>query len=141
MKLAILGFLVGLIFSLGLGISGMTQPAKVQGFLDFFGDWDFSLAFVMIGAIAVHTIFYRWVKHRQSPLFGGHFHLPTKRDWDSRLIFGALIFGAGWGLAGFCPGPAMTSMAALNTSAMIFVIAMLAGMAVFHFANEIWSKK
>ena len=100
-------FVVGLIFSAGLILAGMTDPAKVQNFLDLAGQWDPSLMFVMMGAIAVTFIGYKLVLKRKAPIFGGKFHLPTRKDADSRLLIGSGLFGIGWGLAGLCPGPAM----------------------------------
>lgn len=124
-------FLVGLLFGWGLLLSGMTDPAKVIGFLDLAGAWDPSLAFVMGGAIAVGFFAFGAAKKRTSNFFGGALHLPTSKDIDKRLVIGALLFGAGWGLAGFCPGPGIVSMAAGESKALVFVVAMLAGMAVF----------
>jgi len=118
----------GIIFGLGLVISGMANPAKVQNFLDLFGTWDPSLAFVMGGAIAVTAPGYRYILKRPSPLAHTTFHLPTSRDLDPKLLSGAAIFGAGWGLSGFCPGPAITSLSMLNMGTVIFVIAMVIGM-------------
>lgn len=131
MKHGLISFGSGFLFSWGLIISGMVQPSKVKAFLDIFGVWDPSLAFVMIGAIVTHLIAYRFIKKKDSPLLGGEFHLPTSKKPDLRLISGAAIFGAGWGLAGLCPGPALTSLAGLNYKAIIFVSAMIAGMLFF----------
>lgn len=124
-------FLVGLVFGWGLLLSGMTDPGKVQGFLDLFGAWDPSLAFVMAGAIAVSFFAFALAKKRSTTLLGGAMHLPTSRDVDKPLVIGALVFGVGWGLAGFCPGPAIVSMAAGQPKALVFVLAMLAGMVAF----------
>jgi len=124
-------FVSGVIFAVGLAISGMTRPAKVTAFLDFFGDWDPSLAFVMIGAILVHAVLYRLIRQRSSPLFVSTFSIPTRADLDRRLVGGAALFGIGWGLSGFCPGPAVTSLASGRTSVVIFVVAMLAGMYLY----------
>ena len=124
-------FLVGLVFGLGLLLSGMTDPGKVQGFLDLAGAWDPSLAFVMGGAIAVGVGAFALARRRTVALLGGAMHLPTARDIDRRLVLGSLAFGAGWGLAGFCPGPAVVALATGHPKAVIFVIAMLAGMAIF----------
>lgn len=121
----------GLLFALGLGISGMTQPAKVVGFLDFFGKWDPSLAFVMMGAIAVYAIGYRLVVKRPRPLAHEAFHIPPMKAIDRRLIAGSIVFGVGWGLAGFCPGPAIVSMASLQVEPLVFTVAMTAGMLLF----------
>lgn len=123
-------FIVGLIFGLGLILSGMTNPAKVQGFLDLFGNWDPSLALVMGGAIAVGMISFAIARGRTQSFLGGAMHLPTRTDIDKKLVVGGLIFGAGWGLAGFCPGPALVSMASGEIKALVFVGAMLAGMAI-----------
>lgn len=124
-------FLVGLLFGWGLLLSGMTDPGKVQGFLDLFGAWDPSLAFVMGGAIGVGVLAFAVAKRRTTTFLGGALHLPTSREIDRPLVVGSLLFGAGWGLAGFCPGPGIVSMAAGHAKAGVFVLAMLAGM-VFH---------
>jgi uncharacterized membrane protein YedE/YeeE len=131
MKQAWAAFAVGFIFAIGLGVSGMTQPEKVQGFLDVFGHWDPSLMFVMIGAIGLHTLTYRWIRKRSSPLFSGRWHVPTKKDLTPALMIGSMLFGIGWGLAGYCPGPAVTSLAGFNFQAWLFVGAMLVGMLIF----------
>ncbi len=130
-------FIVGLLFGWGLLISGMTDPAKVIGFLDLAGSWDPSLALVMGGAIAVGFFAFGAAKKRTSNFLGGALHLPTSRDLDKRLLLGALLFGAGWGLAGFCPGPGIVSMAAGQPKAMVFVVAMLAGMLVFEWLDRL----
>ncbi|PZW50488.1 hypothetical protein C8P66_102176 [Humitalea rosea] len=126
-------FLVGLVFGTGLVVSGMSNPAKVLNFLDVAaipsGGWDASLAFVMAGAIAVAFVGFRLVLRRARPVFDTAFHLPTAREIDSRIILGPAIFGIGWGLAGFCPGPALTALGTGGGAAAIFVAAMLAGMA------------
>jgi uncharacterized membrane protein YedE/YeeE len=130
-------FIVGLLFGWGLLISGMTDPGKVIGFLDLTGSWDPSLALVMGGAIAVGFFAFGMAKKRTRNFFGGALHLPTSRDIDKRLLLGALLFGAGWGLAGFCPGPGIVSMAAGQPKAMVFVVAMLAGMLVFEWIDRL----
>ncbi len=117
----------GALFAVGLALSGMTRPEKVVGFLDLAGAWDPSLALVMVGAIGVHWTAHRLVRGRSSPLFDDRFHLPTRRDIDLRLLFGAAIFGVGWGLGGFCPGPGLVSGAAGSTVAIAFVLAMTVG--------------
>jgi len=124
-------FIVGLLFGLGLLLSGMTDPGKVLGFLDLFGQWDPSLAFVMGGAILVGFFAFALAKKRTTSFLGGALRLPTSNVIDKRLVIGGLLFGAGWGLAGFCPGPALVSMAAGQEKALIFVAAMLVGMVVF----------
>jgi uncharacterized membrane protein YedE/YeeE len=129
-------FAVGLLFGWGLILAGMTDPGKVIGFLDLAGAWDPSLAFVMGGAIAVGFFAFALAKKRTTNLFGGALHLPTSRDIDRPLVIGALLFGAGWGMAGFCPGPGIVSMAAGEFKGLVFVAAMVAGMAVFEFTNK-----
>jgi len=129
-------FLVGLIFGIGLILAGMTNPAKVIGFLDITGTWDPSLAFVMGGAILVAIIAFRFAKKRTVNFLGGAMRLPTSDMIDKRLVIGSLLFGAGWGMAGFCPGPAITSIGTGNPKAVIFVIAMIAGMAIFELADR-----
>jgi uncharacterized protein len=120
--------LIGIVFGLGLVISGLANPAKVLNFLDFAGAWDPSLAFVMAGAVAVTAIGYRLVLTRPAPMFDTRFHLPQGAAIDGRLLGGAAAFGVGWGLSGYCPGPAVTALAFLSPSTVIFVAAMLAGM-------------
>lgn len=131
MKQRISEFLVGLIFGLGLLISGMTDPAKVIGFLDLSGAWDPSLAFVMGGAIAVGLVAFAVASRRTADFFGGVINWPTATAIDKRLVTGSLLFGVGWGLAGFCPGPALVSLAAGVPKALLFVATMLVGMAIF----------
>ena len=130
--IAIAAFIAGLVFGLGLMLSGMGNPAKVQNFLDFFGNWDPSLVFVMGGAIAVGLIAFAWAKHRKTSLLDEPMQLPTASKVDSRLLGGAAIFGVGWGLAGFCPGPAVMNLATFQTEVWLFVAAMLAGMWLQH---------
>lgn len=129
-------FFVGLLFGLGLLISGMTDPSKVIGFLDLAGIWDPSLAFVMGGAIAVGFFAFRAARKRARSLLDGVLHLPTSRDIDARLVAGSLLFGAGWGLAGFCPGPALVSMATGEPKAAVFVGAMALGMLAFEWIER-----
>ena len=117
----------GVIFGLGLAISGMINPAKVIGFLDIFGNWDPSLAFVMGGGVGVTAISFRLILKRSTPLFGGSFHLPTASDLDGRLLGGAAIFGIGWGLSGLCPGPAFASLEYLDPKIGLFVVALIVG--------------
>ena len=121
----------GLLFGFGLILSGMTDPGKVIGFLDLFGQWDPSLAFVMGGAIAVGFFAFSMAKRRTQNFLGGAMRLPTSQDIDKRLVIGSLVFGAGWGLAGFCPGPALVSLGAGQDKAVVFVIAMVLGMLAF----------
>lgn len=128
-------FAVGLVFGLGLMLAGMTNPGKVIGFLDLAGPWDPSLAFVMGGAIAVGALAFALARRRTVAFLGGAMHLPTARDIDRRLVLGSLGFGVGWGLAGFCPGPAVVALATGHPKAVVFMIAMLAGMALFEFVE------
>lgn len=123
--------LAGLIFGLGLVISQMVNPAKVLSFLDVAGDWDPSLAFVMVGGLAVTAIGYSFVFRRPKPAFDGQFHVPTNRKIDMKLAVGAVMFGAGWGLVGLCPGPAIASLAIGGPQAFEFVAAMLGGVFVY----------
>ena len=124
-------FACGLLFGIGLLVSGMANPAKVLGFLDLAGNWDPSLAFVMAGAIAVAAPAFWLARTRASSLAGAPIQLPTSRRIDGRLVGGALLFGAGWGLAGFCPGPALVAAGSGQPRAWLFVAAMLAGMAIY----------
>jgi uncharacterized membrane protein YedE/YeeE len=131
MKHRISEFFVGLLFGLGLILSGMTDPSKVIGFLDIFGLWDPSLALVMGGAIAVGFFAFTLAKKRTINFLGGALHLPKSSQIDKPLVIGAVLFGAGWGLAGFCPGPALVSLASGQIKAAAFVVFMLAGMQLF----------
>lgn len=124
-------FVAGVLFAVGLAVGGMTDPNKVIGFLDVAGHWDPSLAFVMGGAVLVYAPLFRLVTRRPAPLFDPSFHLPTRRNIDARLVVGACGFGIGWGLAGYCPGPALVSIMSLGTGALVFAGSMLVGMAVF----------
>jgi uncharacterized membrane protein YedE/YeeE len=130
MSAVISSFCCGLVFALGLGIGGMTQPAKVLGFLDVFGAWDPSLAFVMAGAVATHAVLRLVVLRRAAPVLEARFSLPTLTALDARLLAGAALFGVGWGIAGFCPGPAVVASGAGARNAIVFAVAMLAGMFV-----------
>jgi uncharacterized membrane protein YedE/YeeE len=128
---ALFSFLAGLIFGLGLLLSGMGNPAKVLGFLDLAGAWDPSLALVMAGAIGVSLAAFRIAGRRVASLLGGAMHLPAARELDRPLVLGSLAFGVGWGLAGFCPGPALMSLGTGAPKAFVFVAAMAAGMGLF----------
>lgn len=123
-------FAAGLLFGLGLILAGMTDPGKVQGFLDLAGAWDPSLAFVMGGAVLVSFFAFALARRRTSNFLGGAMQLPGRRDIDRPLVVGSLVFGIGWGLAGFCPGPALVALGAGHWQALVFVLAMLAGMAL-----------
>lgn len=128
--------LAGLIFATGLIVSGMANPAKVLGFLDIAGNWDPSLAFVMAGAIAVGSVGFAIARRLKRSLFNAPMSLPTAMRIDRRLLAGSAMFGAGWGLAGFCPGPALASAGSGEFKAMLFVIAMLGGMKIFALAEQ-----
>lgn len=127
----------GLLFGIGLIVSGMTDPSKVIGFLDLTGRWDPSLAFVMGGAIAVGLMGFAFAAKRDESLLGDTIRLPTATHVDRRLVFGGLTFGAGWGLAGYCPGPALASLAGGGAKPLIFSAAMLVGMAIFALLERI----
>ncbi|NLZ10821.1 MAG: YeeE/YedE family protein [Alcaligenaceae bacterium] len=129
-------FLIGLLFGLGLILSGMSNPAKVLGFLDLAGNWDPSLAFVMGGAILVGLVAFQVARKRTQTFLGGALKLPNRTDIDKRLVIGSLTFGVGWGLAGFCPGPALVSLGSGQPKAVIFVIAMVVGMGVYELLNR-----
>jgi uncharacterized protein len=123
--------LAGLVFGLGLIVSGMADPSKVLGFLDLGGAWDPSLAFVMAGAIAVGAVAYVVARKRTLSFLGATMKLPTSRDIDGRLVIGSVVFGIGWGVAGFCPGPGLVALGMGEIKALIFVVAMLVGMGAF----------
>ena len=136
MKHRISEFAVGLLFGIGLILSGMTDPGKVIGFLDLAGAWDPSLALVMGGAILVGVFAFALAKKRTTTLLGGAMQLPISNDIDKRLLAGSLLFGVGWGLAGFCPGPAIVSLGSGQPKAAVFVLAMLVGMALFEWSER-----
>jgi len=121
-------YAIGVLFGWGLIISGMTNPMKIQSFLDLTGLWDPSLIFVMGGAVLVGLAGFFLASKRSEAFFGGVFHIPTRRDISRPLVIGSFIFGSGWGLAGFCPGPAIVALGAGHLKALVFVLAMLAGM-------------
>jgi hypothetical protein len=135
---AFAAFAAGLVFGIGLILSGMTDPGKVIGFLDLAGSWDPSLGFVMAGAIAVGFVAFRAAGRRAKTFLGGAMHLPHARDIDNRLVGGSVLFGIGWGLAGFCPGPALVSFGAGQEKAAIFVAAMLGGMLISPAAERLF---
>jgi hypothetical protein len=133
---ALSAFAAGLVFGIGLILSGMTDPAKVIGFLDLAGAWDPSLALVMAGAILVGFFAFAFARRRASTFLGGALELPQRRDIDLRLVAGSLVFGVGWGLGGFCPGPALVSFGSGQDKAAVFVVAMLGGMLLYTFAGR-----
>jgi uncharacterized protein len=138
MPLIVSAFASGLLFGLGLVISEMVNPAKVLAFLDVFGNWDPSLAFVMAGAVAVSALGYVIAKRRGAPVLAPRLEIPTRRDLDPRLIGGAALFGFGWGLVGLCPGPALTALSFGPWQIFVFVAAMIAGMALFRLLPADW---
>ncbi len=133
-------FIAGLLFGLGLILSGMTDPAKVIGFLDITGAWNPSLAFVMAGAVLVSYFAFRVAGKRSKTILSQQILLPTKKEIDARLILGSIIFGVGWGLAGYCPGPALASIATGHKEPLLFVAAMLIGMAIYEVMQKIQSR-
>lgn len=137
---ALIAFASGLVFGLGLIVSGMANPAKVLGFLDLAGPWDPSLAFVMGGAVLITAVGFAVLRRRRASLTGEPLRWPTATRIDLRLALGSLAFGAGWGLAGFCPGPALVAAAAGVPQALIFVAAMLVGMAIYYALEALRSR-
>ena len=123
--------IAGLLFAFGLALSGMTDANIVLGFLNLAGDWDPSLAFVMVGAIGVHMLVFKPITRRPSPVFAKTFQIPSRKDIDFRLVGGATLFGLGWGLSGLCPGPALVSLTSLGADIAVFVGTMVLGMAVY----------
>jgi len=134
-------FAAGLLFGLGLIISGMTQPQKVLDFLDVFGHFDPSLMCVMVGAIGVHALAYRWKARRRAPFFSPSFVVPTRRDIDARLLLGAATFGVGWGLSGYCPGPSLVALPAGGAHALVFVAALLSGIWLTGKLESAWQRR
>lgn len=124
-------FLIGVLFALGLGLSGMTQPQKVLALLNLRGNWDPSLLLVLGGAVVTYFVSFIFIRKRGAPVLAEKFHLPTKRDIDRNLVLGSMLFGIGWGVAGFCPGPALAMLVTGNYSVLVFVLAMTVGMFVF----------
>jgi len=136
MMLIVTSLLAGLVFGLGLIVSGMANPAKVLGFLDLAGAWDPSLALVMAGAISVGAIAFAVAGRRTTSLIGAEMKLPTARHIDRRLVVGSTLFGMGWGIAGFCPGPGLVALGMGEVKALVFVAAMLAGMGVYEWLER-----
>ena len=131
MKLLV-AFVSGVIFAVGLVVGGMTQPAKIVNFLDFFGNWDPSLAFVMGGALLVNLVAYRWVKaSRDKPVIEKQFFIPTRRDLNWQLVAGGALFGVGWGVGGYCPGAALTAVGSLSTPVIAVVGGMVGGVFLY----------
>lgn len=135
-KKLLLSFFSGLIFSIGLGISGMTNPDKVRGFLDIFGKWEADLAFVMGSALLISIISYQIVNRMKKPIFEKSFAIPNNKNIDYKLIIGSALFGLGWGISGFCPGPAMASIITFKSEVIIFIASMFTGFFIY---NKIYS--
>ena len=131
----LISLISGIIFGIGLVISEMVNPAKVLGFLDLFGNWDPSLAFVMIGALVISSPLFHVIKKREKPIFDAQFNYSNNKEINNKLIIGSALFGAGWGLGGLCPGPAISSIALLNTNSITFVFAMFIGFYIVKFFN------
>ncbi len=127
-------FLSAFMFALGLAVSGMTQPQRVIAFLSI-NNWDPSLLFVMVGAISVHSVAYFFIRHQKRPVLESQWHIGHRRDITPRLLVGSALFGTGWGLGGYCPGPALTSLVTGQHSVILFVIAMIFGMLVFRWSE------
>ena len=136
MQKKLIGLVAGVIFGLGLAISQMISQEKVLGFLDFFGNWDPSLAFVIAGAVGVTAVLFRFVLRRRQPLFDGKFHLSRDSGVDKHLAIGSALFGIGWGLGGFCPGPALASLSLGQIEPVIFVLALIAGSLAYKWFAE-----
>jgi uncharacterized membrane protein YedE/YeeE len=134
-------FAMGCLFAVGLAIAGMTSPDKVVHFLTASAIWDPSLALVMVGGIGTHLLLFRFIVKRPSPLVEESFRIPTRRDLTPRLVGGSALFGVGWALAGFCPGPALTSAGTLSSTPLLFVVAMVAGMALFRGVERFMSRQ
>ena len=133
MPVVLASFACGLFFGAGLLISGMTEPEKVLGFLDIFGAWDATLAFVMAGAVAVAAIGFALARRRSAPVFTAKFLWPERSDIDAPLVAGGVLFGIGWGLVGICPGPALVNLAGFSLPIVVFLVAMLLGMIGYEF--------
>ena len=138
MKKLIGPFFGGILFAIGLGVSGMTEASKIIGFLDITGDWKPELIFVMLGALVINIVLFQWIMKRKSPVFEKEFHIPQSKTIDQRLVVGAIFFGVGWGLTGLCPGPGVVSLVSGTAYVIVYVVAMLAGMVV---AQHFFSKK
>jgi uncharacterized membrane protein YedE/YeeE len=135
----LIAYFSGIIFSAGLVIGGMTQPKKIVQFLDFAGNWDPSLAFVMGGAVLVTAVAFPFIQKRETPLVEDKFHLPSRSDIDWELVVGGGLFGVGWGLGGYCPGPALTGMVSGATMPIVFVVSMSVGMYLYRFLDKAMS--
>jgi uncharacterized protein len=136
MKQFLVSFCLAVLFGLGLGLSGMTNPHKVQNFLDIFGSWDPSLLFVMLGAIGVNLVLFHFILKRRKPVLSNDWRISSKKELDRGLIVGSFLFGIGWGLAGFCPGPAVVSLSFFKPEVFVFFLAMILGMFLFQLVGK-----
>jgi uncharacterized membrane protein YedE/YeeE len=136
----LVAFLTGVVFAVGLAVAGMTAPEKIVAFLDVTGDWDPSLAFVMVSAIGVYLPVHLVVRRRARPLAGSRFAIPEESPIDARLVGGAAIFGAGWGLSGYCPGPAVVSLASAGQGVTLFVAGMLAALVAYELTRKVYAR-
>ena len=141
MKNVVVAFFTGFLFSIGLGISGMTKPEKVQGFLDIFGNWDPSLLFTIAGAVSAYAVIFRISQKFHKPFFAAEFSVPTKRELDPKLLGGSILFGFGWGLSGYCPAPAIVAAGGGVTPVLVFLFSMLLGMWAFSIADKRYFSK
>lgn len=141
MRTSLSSFGVGLLFALGLGLAGMTRPENVVSFLDILGAWNPSLIFVMAGALAVHMFLFRVIIKRKSPLFASKFRIPNRREIDRELLIGAMLFGIGWGLVGYCPAPALTALASISMAPFLFAASLLLGMILFIFFEKVRTRR
>ena len=141
MKIIISSYLIGILFAAGLGISGMVRPERIISFLDISGTWNPSLIFVMVGALFVHFILYKLIRKRGTPLFAAEFNIPSNYKITFRLVVGSMIFGIGWGIAGYCPAPAITALASLKAAPVVFVLSMILGMLLFEVVQSLWIKE
>lgn len=138
MKAAIIALISGVLFSIGLVVSGMTNPSIVIGFLDIFGEWNYSLAFVMGGAIAVNLISFKYILSKPEPLCDTEHYVPTNTIIDKKLVIGSAIFGIGWGILGICPGPGVVNIVTLHPTAIGFIGSMIVGMVLFEKTKKLW---
>lgn len=136
----LVGIFTGVLFSIGLSVSGMVNPNKVLGFLDIAGNWDPALIFVMAGGVLVNTVLFKFILKRKNPLFDQSFSLPTSKDIDKRLIIGSALFGIGWGIGGICPGPGLANLFTLNPKVVVFVVFLVLGMFVFKWTDKLFSR-